>query len=1073
MANKYSTSVNIIRDANRELVYYPTPNAITVANQIGNDFKKGLRSFNIIGSYGTGKSSFLWAMEQSLQGTKRYFEMNLLANPTLSIINFIGEFKSIHEVFADYLGINHERYQTQNILSEIYNRYHDIEGPNPLLVIVIDEFGKFLEYAAKHDPERELYFIQQFTEFVNNSDYNICLITTVHQNFDAYAFSLDKIQRQEWTKVKGRFREITFNEPVEQLLYLASEHLDSKPEDDAQSILQRALKIAQLTKAFRFEQHLVEQIANKLFPLDLLAASVLTLSLQRYGQNERSLFSFLESTDHTGLGRFRRSPGNPFYNVANVYDYLIFNFYSYLSSKDNADLLAWTGLRSALEAVERNFDDELNKYEKLVKTIGLLAITTPKGSVIDKDFLINYARTCLGINDAAGVIDELDAKKIIRYRKFNTRYILFEGTDLDIQLALNEAGNKITDIGDIASVLDKYYDLPPVQAKMYTYRNGTPRVFEYKISESPIDITPSGEIDGYINLIFSDQISVDRVKEISGIQEEAIIYGYYQNVKKIKDQLFEIEKTNQVIIDNLDDKIAIRELENVLLHHKRLLNYYLEGGQFTGEVVWIFEGKQIPLKNQKELNNFLSKVCGGIYYSTPTFKNELVNRHRLSGSISDAKKKYIKRLTEDWASPDLGFDADRFPPEKTIYITLLKQNGVQLYSETENFTSEIAKDSSFRPLWDECEKFLIKSKKSRLRISELIEKLSQRPFKLKQGLIDFWIPTFLFLKRNDFALFGEDAGYIPNINADVLEMVGKIPHKYEIKGFDFDGVRLDVFNSYRNLMQLSQELRFDNRIFIETIKPLLVFYKGLPEYAKNTRRLNRDTIAVREAIARAKDPERLFFEELPTALGYSVEAIKRTEEGLVGYAERFQEAIRQLRTCQDELITRFENVILEDCIGQSVSFEVYQSQLQNRFSDLKKQQILLSVQKTFIQRIDSELEDRSAWLNGLAQALVGRGFEKFRDEDELLLHERFKRMIFDLDSLTNLSSIEVDTDLEEALGLEITSFAEGIRKNLVRLPKNKMEKVITLENEIRRTLTADQSLNIVALTNILKELLAQ
>ncbi len=58
--------------------------------------------------------------------------------------------------------------------------------------------------------------------------YNIVLFTTVHQNFDAYALALSQSQKQEWTKVKGRFREITFNEPVEQLLFLASEHLNRK-----------------------------------------------------------------------------------------------------------------------------------------------------------------------------------------------------------------------------------------------------------------------------------------------------------------------------------------------------------------------------------------------------------------------------------------------------------------------------------------------------------------------------------------------------------------------------------------------------------------------------------------------------------------------------------------------------------------------------------------------------------------------------------------------------------------------------------------------------------------------------
>jgi DNA replication protein DnaC len=69
---QYSTSVNIIRDESRNLIYHPTPNSIKVVNQIVNDFKKGLRSFNIVGTYGTGKSSFLWAFEQSLSQKKAF-----------------------------------------------------------------------------------------------------------------------------------------------------------------------------------------------------------------------------------------------------------------------------------------------------------------------------------------------------------------------------------------------------------------------------------------------------------------------------------------------------------------------------------------------------------------------------------------------------------------------------------------------------------------------------------------------------------------------------------------------------------------------------------------------------------------------------------------------------------------------------------------------------------------------------------------------------------------------------------------------------------------------------------------
>lgn len=341
MANNFTTSVNILRDTERELNYIPTPNATQVVSQIVNDFKKGIKAFNIVGTYGTGKSSFLLALEQSIRGKKRYFEPNFIANTKVDFVKVVGSHTSIIEHFADTFEVTEIKNKHENILSEIYNRYHLLGKGSGMLFILIDEFGKFLEYASTHNPENELYFIQQLAEFCNNPKYNIVLITTVHQAFESYAYSLSSTQKQEWTKVKGRFREITFNEPVEQLLYLASEYVAGTYTDSIpKSAIDKCLKLSVATKAFNLNRDFVNNIAVNLYPLDILASNVLTLSLQKYGQNERSLFTFLESTDHTGLARFNKRD-NPFYNLSCVYDYLNFNFYSFLTSKYNPDFSAW------------------------------------------------------------------------------------------------------------------------------------------------------------------------------------------------------------------------------------------------------------------------------------------------------------------------------------------------------------------------------------------------------------------------------------------------------------------------------------------------------------------------------------------------------------------------------------------------------------------------------------------------------------------------------------------------------------------------------------------------------------
>ncbi|WP_233207849.1 hypothetical protein [Siphonobacter sp. BAB-5405] len=1067
--NTYSTSTNIIRDQDREIIYHTTPNAIRVVDQISNDFKKGLRSFNIIGSYGTGKSSFLWALEKSLKGQKNYFDARLVEKPTVKVINFIGEYKSITQSFADYFDIEKDVDTPKFIIHKLHSLYQEISQSNKLLLIIIDEFGKFLEYAAKNLPESELYFIQQLTEFINNSDLNICLITAVHQNISAYAHGLDGIQRQEWLKIKGRFREITFNEPIEQLLLLAAKHLNNEQAIKSKDALRQAITIAKQSKVLKLSTEFTKEVAGKLYPLDLLAANVLTISLQKYGQNERSLFSFLESTDHTGINSITISNSNPFFNVADVYDYLNYNFYSFLNSKDNPDYLAWLGIRSALESVERSFEESLTSYDKLVKTIGLLAITAPKGSVLNDDFILKYAKICLGIQEPGILLTNLEVKKIILERKYNNRYVLFDGTDLDIQLALNEAGNIVSQVNDVTTLLKRYYDLAPVLAKMYSYVYGTPRLFEYRISEVPISEIPANETDGFINLVFDETLKLDKLKQFSLNQVEAIIYGYYQNAKRIREQLFEIEKTQKVIETHSEDKVVVRELNNVLVHQKNLLNHYILDGHYNGEVIWIFRGEEQIVKGPKDFNKLLSHVCMRIYDRTPSFKNELVNKHKISSSIHSAKRNFLQALVRNWNVPDLGFAKDKFPAEKTIYITLLKENGIHSLAGDATFVPSVANNSTFRPLWDISEEFIASAKHTRRKVSELVTLLSKKPFKLKQGLIDFWLPTLLFAKRDDYALFNEGT-YVAYLTEDILELVVKNPHKYEIKAFDLEGVRLDLFNSYRQLLNQSNSLQFSNETFIETIKPFLVFYSSLPFYSKNTKRLSKEALSIRDAIARSTDPEKTFFEDFPTALGYSIEILQNKSRILEIYTETLQTAIREIRTSYDELLNRFEEFIIHDLIGQEVTFEGYKSALKNRYLKVKKH-LLISYQKTFVQRIESELDDRNAWLNSIAQAVIGKSLDVLKDEEELILYDKFKRLILDLDSLTSLTKVDLNVETEDVLSLEIGSLVDGIQKNFVRMPNAKKVKANELAETIRTKLSGDITLDIAALTEVLKNLL--
>ncbi len=165
------------------------------------------------------------------------------------------------------------------------------------------------------------------------------------------------------------------------------------------------------------------------------------------------------------------------------------------------------------------------------------------------------------------------------------------------------------------------------------------------MSEEPWNQAPENEIDGVINLIFSDRLKDKELKEISEKNEEAVLYGFYKNTEEIRNLLFEIEKIEKVKEVNQADRIAVRELNNILAHQVKLLNHYVLSNIYAGEqssIVWYLKGKKQIIKDEKSFNQLLSRICNEVYPYTPIFKNEMVNKTKLSGALSVAKKKPAK-----------------------------------------------------------------------------------------------------------------------------------------------------------------------------------------------------------------------------------------------------------------------------------------------------------------------------------------------------------------------------------------------------------------------------------------------
>lgn len=805
-----------------------------------------------------------------------------------------------------------------------------------------------------------------------------------------------------------------------------------------------------------------------MYPLDLFAAQALTLSIQRYGQNERTLFSFLEATGEGSLQAFKDGEHTT-YSLADVYDYDIYNFYSFLS-EINPDTAAWTGIRVALERIEGLFDSEIVENGiKIVKTIGMMNLFGNAGIRCSKNDLSLYAKNALNIDAPESIIDLLTQHKIIRYAEYRSQYILFEGTDVNLDGELLKAAGIVPRSKDVVDKLIENFDLPIEFANGIYFRKGTPRYFEYVISDSPINRQPQNEVDGYINLVFNETISLDKLKQDTQNVEEAILYAYFKRADKIIDHIWMLDKLAYVqnIVDS-NDKVAQRELKSLINHERNLLNASVLNSLFRygHDVVWVYRGEEVTIASKSDFNKLLSRICDEVYHQTPRYINEMVNKHRPSGAMSLARVNYLTHLLENSAEYNLGFEDGMFKPEKTIYLTLLKNTGIHRHF-LGAYELNAPLEESFKALWNVCEEFLESSKEKPRKLGELICTLKTPPFKLKQGLIDLWLPTYLIIKKNDYSLYTENGVFIPTLNREVLDIMQKSPSGFQIKAFNVEGVKLDLFNKYREALSLSQDDEFTTNSLIETIRPFLVFYNKLNRYTKQTKRLKKTTLQFRNVLSAAKDPEKTFFEDLPRALGFKDSVIANNDEVLRSYVDLLQNAIRELRSCYVNLIGRIENALIKALSLKSSDFSQYKKELEERYSYVKTY-LLTDRQKTILNRILSQSTDKITWYQSLAYVILDKQLENLLDEEERYLIDNLVHLFKELDKFVDISNNTLGQK-DNFIRIEMIANDGVVSPQIVRLNNNKLDVAQRIEKQINNLLSGDNEVDAYALLTILKK----
>jgi hypothetical protein len=264
--------------------------------------------------------------------------------------------------------------------------------------LLIDELGKFLEGAAQEGAD--VHFFQELAEAAGRCNGRLVVIGILHQAFEQYASRLGQESRDEWAKIQGRFLDIPLVTAVDEVIDLLGkaivaelDHPDSRPV---------AEEVAKAIAARRpgSPPDLADRL-DRCWPLHPVTAAILgPVSRRRFGQNERSTFGFLNSSEPEGFQDFLRSTAFAdlaTFEPSRLWEYLQINLEpAILASPDGH---RWA---QAAEAVERAEARGEAIHVRLAKTVAVIDIfrngsgLVPENAVLEASLLTLPGRRSIG-----------------------------------------------------------------------------------------------------------------------------------------------------------------------------------------------------------------------------------------------------------------------------------------------------------------------------------------------------------------------------------------------------------------------------------------------------------------------------------------------------------------------------------------------------------------------------------------------------------------------------------------------------------------------------------------------------
>ena len=937
------------------------------------------------------------------------------------------------------------------------------------LLVVVDELGKFLEYATQQPAQGDMFVLQTLAEFADRSENTpLFLMTILHQAFELYAERAGKSQQEEWAKVQGRFEDVAFSESTEQVLRLVGTALETRSEVVHKDNLNTAIDLG--LKPHQLDENEYIHLLESCLPLHPTVALLIGPIFRRFAQNERSIFAFLSASEPYGLQDFlslQHYNGSvlPTFSLADLYDYLN-------ATLGNRLYISQTGKKWAeIESAINQLADPTPMVVRLIKTIGLLGVVSePIPNLKASDELLYYAlddNTEEFATEFKNALSTLKRRSIVIHRSYNDVYALWEGSDVDIEARLRDAAAHVDMKVALATDLSRYMPTRPLVARRHLFETGTLRYFTVRYTDlenfDPNLAEPLNDADGLILYALpasEEEVTklVERVNDRDTKNREEVLIAIPRTIGFLRDAVTQLAYLHWIAENTpeLDgDAVARRELSVRMIEAERGVTGRLVeifGENSEGSCTWYHKGQPTDINSPKARNTYLSEICDVVYHKTPFIRNELINRRKISGAATNARKKLIQEMLENGDKKNLSITG--YPAEMSIYRSLLWNTAIHREVEGAWGFHPPKPDDKNRiaHAWNAIEAFLEKCEGERQPLEDLYQCLKKPPLGLRDGPLPILLCAAMLHYKTEIALY-ENGSFIADWSMPVFERLLKAPQQFELKRFRMAGIRADLFAQL--LQMLNQPVETENPDLLTVVTPLMRFIAQLPKYTLVTQELSDNAKNLRSIIQNAREPDDLLFKQLPEALGFpAFDAETATDAKTVSdFFTTLQDALSELEQAYELLLNSVEQLLVE-AFNLTPKKEELRAELAARAEPLFAITIETDL-KGFLIQICSGGHDFNSWLEAIATYLVKKPPASWVDLDKAQFESNLSQLArkfrhFEAVSYEKLKHTKSSTGEPIRIGITRPNYPE--QEQVVTLPSTAEEQVKKIEREIEQVL---------------------